>query len=46
MQVEAINTFIKLAHLGCKKVKLRKKDGRKKKDSEDINFIGRWETYL
>jgi hypothetical protein len=40
-KVDAINTFIKEAHLGCKKMKLKKKDARKTKDTEDINFIGR-----
>jgi hypothetical protein len=39
--VDAVNAFIKAAKLGCKKVKLQKKDGNKKKDSEDLNFIGR-----
>lgn len=38
---DAVNSFIKEAHLGCKKVKLKKKDARKTKDTEDINFIGR-----
>lgn len=40
-KVDALNTFIKQAHLGCKKMKLKKKDARKTKDTEDINFIGR-----
>ncbi|GAQ84437.1 hypothetical protein KFL_001890010 [Klebsormidium nitens] len=40
-KVDAINSFIKEAHLGCKKIKLKKKDARKTKDTEDINFIGR-----
>jgi hypothetical protein len=38
---DAVNGFIKEAHLGCKNVKLKKKDARKTKDTEDINFIGR-----
>jgi hypothetical protein len=41
LMVTAVNDFIKAAKLGRKKVKLRKKDGNKKKDSEDLNFIGR-----
>jgi hypothetical protein len=40
-KVDALNTFIKEAHLGCKKMKLKEKDARKTKDTEDINFIGR-----
>jgi hypothetical protein len=40
-KVAGVNRFIKEAKLGCKKVAMRKKDGKKKKDSEDINFIGR-----
>lgn len=40
-KVDAVNRFIKEVKLGCKKAKLRKKDGKKKKDSDDINFIGR-----
>jgi hypothetical protein len=40
-KVDAVNKFIKEAKLGCKKVAMRKKDGKKKKDTEDINFIGR-----
>jgi hypothetical protein len=41
-----VNKFIKEAHLGCKKVKLKKKDARKTKDTEDVNFIGRYVSYL
>jgi hypothetical protein len=40
-KVDALNLFIKEAHLGCKKVQLKKKDVRKTKDTEEINFIGR-----
>jgi hypothetical protein len=45
-KVDAVNKFIKEAHLGCKKVKLKKKDARKTKDTEDVNFIGRYVSYL
>jgi hypothetical protein len=40
-KVNTLNQFVKDNKLGCKKVKLRSKDGKKKKDIEDINFIGR-----
>jgi hypothetical protein len=40
-KVDAVNQFISDAHLGCKKLKLKKKDARKVKDTKDINFIGR-----
>jgi hypothetical protein len=37
----AVNEFIKEAHLGCRKVAERKKDGKKKKDTEDTGFTGK-----
>jgi hypothetical protein len=41
-KVDAVNQFVKEAHLGCKKVAQRKKDGKKKKDTEDTAFTGRF----
>jgi hypothetical protein len=40
-KVDVVNEFIKKLNLGCKKVKLRKTDGSRNKDTEAINFIGR-----
>jgi hypothetical protein len=44
IKVDTLNKFVKDNKLVCKKVKLRSKDGKKKKDTEDINFIGRYAT--
>ncbi|GAQ88843.1 hypothetical protein KFL_004630110 [Klebsormidium nitens] len=40
-KTEAVNALIKALHLGCKKLEQRKTSGDKKKDTQDINFIGR-----
>ncbi|GAQ93252.1 hypothetical protein KFL_013900010, partial [Klebsormidium nitens] len=41
-KTDAVNALIKALHLGCKKLEQRTASGDKKKDTTDINFIGRW----
>jgi hypothetical protein len=45
-KVDAVNQFVKEAHLGCKKVAQQKKDFKKKKDTEDTAFTGRFVPQL
>jgi hypothetical protein len=40
-KADAVNALIKALHLGCKKLEPRKTSGEKKKDTQDLNFIGR-----
>jgi hypothetical protein len=40
-KTDACNALIKALHLGCKKLEQRKTSGGKKKDTQDLNFIGR-----
>ncbi|GAQ87283.1 hypothetical protein KFL_003430020 [Klebsormidium nitens] len=40
-KADAVNALIKALHLGCKKLEPRKKSGDKKKDTQNLNFIGR-----
>ncbi|GAQ86063.1 hypothetical protein KFL_002680090 [Klebsormidium nitens] len=40
-KTDAVNALIKALHLGCKKVEQRKASGDTRKDTENINFIGR-----
>jgi hypothetical protein len=40
-KADAVNALIKALHLGCKKLEPRKTSREKKKDTQDLNFIGR-----